>query len=133
MFIQKSKWLALLGAAALAAGSALAQDSGPLIDMLVKKGIVTDQEAEDLRADLVRAFATNTSAGKLNLGSGLTELRLSGDLRARFESRTGSLASGDHNERDRFRYRLRTALTGRLLNNWAFGIRLESAPGSRSA
>ena len=73
----------------LGGSHALAQDSGPLIDILVKKGIVTDQEAEDLRADLVRDFATNTAAGKLNLGSGLTELRLSGDLRARYESRTG--------------------------------------------
>jgi hypothetical protein len=133
LFISKSKWLALLGALTIGAGTALAQDSGPLIDILVKKGIVTDQEAEDLRADLVRDFATNTAAGKLNLGSGLTEFRISGDLRARYESRTGELASGDHQERDRFRYRFRTALTGRVLNNWAFGARLETAAGSRSA
>lgn len=115
------------------AGFALAQDSGPLIDILVKKGIVNDQEAEELRADLVKDFVANTSAGKLNLGSTLTELRIAGDVRIRYEDRVGELPSGDHQERDRFRYRFRTALTGKLLNNWAFGVRLETAAGSRSS
>lgn len=115
------------------AGFALAQDSGPLIDILVRKGIVNDQEAEELRADLVKDFAANTSAGKLNLGSTLTELRIAGDIRVRYEDRVGELPSGDHQERDRFRYRFRTALTGKLLNNWAFGVRLETATGSRSS
>jgi hypothetical protein len=125
----------LLAAAAalLCAGAAFAQDSGPLIDLLVKKGIVNDQEAEELRADLVKDFAANTSAGKLNLGATLTELKISGDVRVRYEDRTGRLPSGDHQERDRFRYRFRTSLTGKLVNNWAFGVRLETATGSRSS
>ena len=128
----KSKLLAV-SAALLCAGAAFAQDSGPLIDLLVKKGIVNDQEAEDLRADLVKDFAANTSAGKLNLGSTLTELKISGDVRVRYESRTGELPSGDENTRNRFRYRFRTSLAGKLVNNWAFGVRLETATGSRSS
>ena len=128
----KSKLLAAV-AALLCAGAAYAQDSGPLIDILVKKGLINDQEAEELRADLVKDFASNTSAGKLNLGSTLTELKIGGDVRVRYEDRTGSLVSGDHQERDRFRYRFRTSLTGKLVNNWAFGVRLETATGSRSS
>ena len=115
------------------AGLALAQDSGPLIDLLVKKGVVNDQEAEELRAELVKDFVANTSAGKLSLGSTLTELKIAGDVRIRYEDRVGELPSGDHQERDRFRYRFRTSLTGKLVNNWAFGVRLETATGSRSS
>jgi polyhydroxyalkanoate synthesis regulator phasin len=132
MFTLKSKLLAT-AAALLCAGTAIAQDSGPLIDILVKKGLINDQEAEELRADLVKDFAANTSAGKLNLGSTLTELKISGDVRVRYEDRTGELVSGDHQQRDRFRYRFRTSLTGKLLNNWAFGVRLETATGNRSS
>ena len=53
----QSKLLALLAGVAFTAGAAFAQDSGPLIDLLVKKGIVTDQEGEQLRADLYREKA----------------------------------------------------------------------------
>jgi len=115
------------------ASAAFAQDSGPLLDLLVKKGIINDQEAENLRAELVKDFAANTSAGKLNLGSTLTELRLSGDIRMRMESRTGELPSGDTDERDRFRYRFRTSLTGKLVDDWSFGVRLETGSSSRSS
>lgn len=131
MLTLKTKLTAVL-AALLCAGSALAQDSGPLIDLLIKKGVLNDQEAEDLRAELVKDFATS-SAGKLNLSSALTELKIAGDLRVRYEGRGGELPTGDDLARDRFRYRFRTALTGKLLNNWGFGVRLETATGSRSS
>ncbi|HEX2101364.1 MAG TPA: hypothetical protein VHF69_11900, partial [Candidatus Synoicihabitans sp.] len=77
-----------------AASAAFAQDSGALIDLLVRKGILNDQEAEDLRADLVREFAANTSAGKLNVSSSLTELKLSGDLRLRHQYETQAPQNG---------------------------------------
>jgi polyhydroxyalkanoate synthesis regulator phasin len=132
MFKIKSKLTAVL-AALLCAGSALAQDSGPLIDLLIKKGVLNDQEAEDLRAELVKDFAANTAAGKLNLSSSLTELKIAGDVRIRYEGRGGELTNGQDLRRDRFRYRFRTALTGRLLNNWGFGARLETGGGNRSS
>ena len=85
MLFKKSHWLALLGGALLSAGSALAQDSGALLNLLVKKGIVTDQESEDIRAELTKDFAANTAAGKMNLSSSLVEFKLSGDLRMRYD------------------------------------------------
>ena len=51
MFNLKSTVTAAL-AALVCAGSALAQDSGPLIELLIKKGVLNDQEAEELRAEL---------------------------------------------------------------------------------
>jgi polyhydroxyalkanoate synthesis regulator phasin len=128
-----SKCLALLCGVALTAGAAFAQDSGPLLDLLVKKGIVTDQEAEQLRAELVKDFAANTSAGKLNLSSSLTELRVSGDVRLRYEYREGETLAGDNVERGRLRYRLRPTITGQLGSDWFFGFRLENGSGARSS
>lgn len=53
-----------------------AQDSGALVDALVRKGILTNQEAEDIRADLVKenntvpahAMAAGKSTDKLSIG-----------------------------------------------------------------
>ena len=39
-----------------------AQDAGALLDLLVKKKIITDQEAEEVRGELIKDVAT-TSAG----------------------------------------------------------------------
>ncbi|MES2693938.1 MAG: porin [Verrucomicrobiota bacterium] len=54
----------------------IAQDSGALLDVLVRKGILTQQEAEDVRADLVRdantipahAMAGGKSTDRLSVG-----------------------------------------------------------------
>jgi hypothetical protein len=80
----KSKLIASVGALALVSGVVQAQDSSALLDLLVKKKVITDQEAEDVRADLVKEYAT-TSAGKLNLSSSITEMKISGDIRERFQ------------------------------------------------
>lgn len=112
---------------------AFAQDSGPLIDLLVRKGIVNDQEAEELRAELVKDFAATSPAGKLNLSSGLSELKISGDVRVRYEQRGGENQAGDNIDRGRWRYRVRPAFTGALGSQWLFGLRLENGGGSRSS
>lgn len=129
----KSQWFALLAGVIVAGGTAVAQDSGPLIDLLIKKGVVTDQEAEELRAELVKDFAANSAAGKLNLSGSLTELKISGDARVRYEYRQGTNLTGDNSDRGRFRYRLRPAITGNLGSQWFFGFRIENGSGSRSS
>src|SRR4030095_10618510 len=97
--------------------SAQAQDAGALVDVLVKKGVITDQEAEDVRSQMMRDFAT-TPAGKVNISPSVTELKLYGDLRLRYQydnkdpqlfvpnrpdNRT---PTGTQNSRWRFRLRL---------------------------
>ncbi len=83
MFQLKSKWLALAAGALLAAGSALAQDSGPLIDLLIKKGLINDQEGEELRADLAReasAAVTSTISG----GKSTASLSIAGRIQVQY-------------------------------------------------
>lgn len=132
MFHLKSKVTALL-ASLFCAGAALAQDSGPLIDLLVRKGVLNDQEAEELRAELVKDFASNTSAGKLNLGGHLTEFKLGGDVRLRHQVETQAPQNGTvTNERTRERFRFR--LNGDVLmqKGWGAGFALETAPAADS-
>jgi len=131
----KSKLLAL-AAALLCAGTALAQDSGPLIDMLVKKGLINDQEAEDLRGELLKDFAANSPAGKLDISSRVNRLTLALDGRIRYqydnETTNSPGTAGPNNDRSRYRYRFRLAATALLNNNWNMGLRLETANGATS-
>ncbi len=119
------------------AGLALAQDSGPLIDLLVKKGVVNDQEAEELRAELVKDFVANTPAGKLNLGSTVTGFRLAGDIRIRYQydnevANFAAATKGPNDDRSRYRYRFRFGPTVSFSKNWTAGFRLETANGATS-
>src|SRR5437016_6960977 len=129
----------------LAAQPLRAQDAGALLDLLVKKKLITDQEAEEVRGELVKESA-QTSAGKWKLSTPLTELELYGDLRLRdnyvggetkdrgpvASPGAGVAGTNDWQERSRERYRLRLGLRGTLMDDWFFGLRLETNASSRS-
>ena len=112
--------------------SIFAQDAGALLDLLVRKKIVTDQEAEEVRAELTKEAAA-TSAGKLKLSAPITELELYGDARLRYDNRSGETVSGDTQQRSRERYRVRLGLRGILADDWFFGVRLETSTSARSS
>src|SRR5689334_6830978 len=87
-----------------------------------------------------------SSASKWKLSTPITELELYGDARLRYEYRGGEsdndsplAAAGpgvarhnDWQERDRERYRLRLGLHGTMLDDWFFGVRLETSQNPRS-
>lgn len=130
--------LALIGALTLgAATAARAQDSGPLIDLLVRKGLVSDQEAEELRTELLKDFAVNSPAGKLDLSSRVQRITLAGDVRVRYQydnevTNFSPASVGPNNDRSRYRYRFRFGPTVLLARNWIMGFRFETANGATS-
>ncbi|ATC64643.1 hypothetical protein CMV30_12125 [Nibricoccus aquaticus] len=130
------KWLALAGVVALGATTvSFAQDSGALLNLLAKKGIITDQEAEDLRAELTSEFAANTSAGKLDMSPSLTKFKIAGDLRVRYQydnEQANPAGAANNMDRSRYRYRFRLATTASLGAKWTAGLRLESNTGATS-
>lgn len=133
MFTTQSKWLASLCCAGLMFTMAHAQDSGPLIDLLVRKGIIDDQEAEDLRSELVKEFTANSSAGKLNVSSSITELKFSGDVRLRHQEetkQTQNTSTTDERRRERIRFRFNGDML--LRNGWGAGFALETANAADS-
>ena len=118
-----------------AAATSHAQDAGALVDKLVKKGVLSSQEGEEVRADMMRDFATQTSAGKININSSITELKLYGDLRLRYQydDRQSQVAAPNHvDQRSRWRYRLRLGADVALGDNWFAGFQLQSGPNSDS-
>jgi hypothetical protein len=103
MAISRTKCFALLASALIGmASAAFAQDSGPLLDLLVKKGIVNDQEAENLRAELARdssaAVVSTISGGKSTVGlsiSGRLQVQYA-DLGGNIDGASTSLVATDH-------------------------------------
>src|SRR6266704_663814 len=74
--------LALSGSLALVAMTARSADDSALLDALVRKGILTSKEAEQIQAETNKESAS-VSAGKIQVGDWVKELKLSGDLRIR--------------------------------------------------
>jgi putative porin len=137
MFRKKLTFAAVAFCFAFTGIAARAQEAGALLDLLVRKHIVTDQEAEEVRAELSKEMAS-TAAGKWKLSTPINEIELYGDARMRYEYRAGRTASNDLEnpndwlERKRQRYRLRIGLRGTLLDDWFFGVRLETSQSNRS-
>lgn len=98
------------------------------MDALVRKGILTEQEAEDIKADLARenrSFVKVTAPNKTT-----ASLELFGDFRGRYE---GFYADDpDFADRGRFRYRLRAGIRATLYDRFEAGFRLTSSDPSGS-
>lgn len=117
------------------AASALAQDSNALIDALVRKKVLTAQEAEDVRADLIRENAT-TNAGKIQLSNSITSLKLGGDIRLRYqyETKQNQTTADNSHDSQRSRERIRLRLNGdfTLAGGFFGGVQLQTVQNADS-
>lgn len=119
-----------LAAALLCAGTAFAQDSGPLIEALLRKGILTDQEAEDLRADL----ANNNTAtlASTSLMPNMTKLIISGRIQYQFaalDTDIGGTAADPAYVNHAFLRRVRLGLKANFSNGWSSFINYDFGTG----
>lgn len=112
--------------------SSWAYESGPLIDLLVKKGILTDKEAEEVRAELALEFA-ESSAGKLQVASDIAQMKIKTDIRTRYQYESVSKAgSSNRADRSRWRYRLKVGADYAFSTGWSAGIHLETSESADS-
>ncbi|HSY18749.1 MAG TPA: putative porin [Candidatus Acidoferrales bacterium] len=117
----------LLAILPLAAIRATAQSADVLADKLVEKGILTADEAKQLKAESAKASAAsidNALSAKMGTPDWITGYKLSGDFRGRFDD----IISDNKNlvDRDRLRYRLRVGLTVNMKDDLQAGFRLMS-------
>jgi hypothetical protein len=114
---------------------------GPLLDLFVKKGFVTQEEADQVKAEAA-AEQTNQDAtmeaemAKLNkwkISDGIEKIELFGDVRVRYEDREAKSPSYQNIDMQRERYALRIGLRGTLLDDFYFGLRLETSSNPRSS
>jgi hypothetical protein len=120
--IQKAIPLGLMASLALAA-NIHAQSSDALINKLVQKGILTQDEAAGLRAESTNEV-TKGSTDKIDIAPWINRVKFSGDFRGRFEQ-NNSENKGEI-ERDRFRYRVRVGFVLSMIENFDVGLRLAS-------
>ena len=129
-------WMALCTGAMFT--PAHAQQDSALLDALVKKGVLSDQEAEDIRADEEKDYSS-TAASKINLSSSIKSITFYGDLRLRYELRDGTTpagltgqsgvaSNGGSQDRNAWRYRLRFGFKGDLYDNFFYGVRMATNP-----
>src|SRR6266446_4231606 len=132
--------LALSGTLALAAITAQAAGDSALLDALVRKGILTNKEAEQIQAEAIKESA-GVSAGKIQVGDWVKELKLSGDLRIRnqWDERDPMVLTNrrlgpqdPHIQRDRWRFRLRLNADFKLAGNFFGGVQLATSDNRAS-
>ena len=103
----------------------------------VVEGKTKTQVAYDGK-NYVEKLVPDLGGSKWKLFPAITELELFGDVRLRYEYRGGRLPGddpahpNDWQERERERYRLRLGLRGTFLDDWFFGVRLETSASARS-
>ncbi len=130
--------VALCCAAIMVPAPVRAQTDSALLDALVKKGVLSDQEAEDIRSDEEKDYSS-TAASKINLSTSIKTITFYGDLRLRYELRDGTTPSGitgqggtisgaGSQDRNAWRYRLRFGFKGDLFDNWFYGVRVATNP-----
>jgi hypothetical protein len=117
------------GIAAVATTTTQAQANDALLNKLVSKGILTKQEADELKTESDAGFDKSYRA-RTGLPEWVTSLKLSGDVRGRAEgfwTANGSDAADNYNnDRWRMRYRLRFGVTATLKDQLELGFRLTS-------
>ena len=122
----------MLASMALSA-NAQAPSAEALINKLVAKGVLTDTEAKELMSE---GGPTNTpSVSKWKMSDAIKSIQLFGDVRMRYEYRGVDNVPGatpDTYDRERFRYAVRVGLRGEVLDDFNYGIRLETSSNPRS-
>ncbi len=116
------------------------EDNGTkaLLDTLVVKGLLTDQEAEQINEKVIKDTMSSPMI-QFNSAAGIKRIMLFGDLRLRYEVRDGHQPAGatvsggttptglnDNETRDRFRYRLRVGAKFDLTDAWYGALRLDT-------
>ncbi|HTL57759.1 MAG TPA: putative porin [Candidatus Limnocylindrales bacterium] len=114
----------------------LAADSqDPLLNLLLQKGILTEDEAKKVQSEL-EAGRTNVSQmapmeSKWKINKAIKNIELYGDLRVRYENRQVDAPDG-RIELDRGRYSVRLGLRGEAFDDIYYGVRLDTAANPRS-
>ena len=101
--------------------SATAQSVDKLLDKLVSKGVLTVQEANDLKQDSDEGF-NQAFQVKTGMPDWVTGYKLGGDFRGRFEQNAAEDSA--YSLRNRYRFRLRFGAVVSMSDHFEVGFRL---------
>jgi hypothetical protein len=108
-----------------------------LLDKLVAKGILKQDEAEALKNEALtnNAEIAKSQGLKFTMSKAIKSVELYGDLRMRYEYRSAKLSpetGGIYDTANRWRYALRLGVRGDLADDFYYGLRFETSPNERS-
>lgn len=107
-----------------------------LMNLFVKKGFVSQEEVDQVKAE-ADAYQTNavppSSLSKWKISDGVKQIELFGDIRLRYEDRYANDPTGGRVDMQRERYSLRVGLRGTFLDDFYYGMRLETSSNPRSS
>ena len=136
------RWFVGLAAALpfLFSSTAFSADSSDiLLDLFVKKGFVTEEEAKRVKteAEALRVAGETNELPKIpeskwRLSNAIKNIEIFGDLRLRYEQREAKTPDGGKLELDRGRYAARIGLRGEAFDDFYYGFRLDTASNPRS-
>lgn len=116
----------------------ISNPSDPLLDLFVKKGFVTQQEAEQVQAEAAAQHTNNAAQmppmppSQWKISQPIKNVELFGDARVRYEDRYAEDQAGNSIDLQRFRYSVRLGLRGDLFDGFYYGIRLDTGSNPRS-
>ena len=110
----------------------------PLLDLFVKKGFVTQQEAEQVEAEASSMRTNNAQematmpSSPWQISKAIKSVEFYGDARMRYEDRYAADPANNSIDLQRFRYSLRFGLRGDLFDDFYYGFRLDTGSNPRS-
>lgn len=115
-------------------------DSEIILDMLQKRGVLSEKDASQVRSELSKEKELpdnlDQAASKLKLSDSITEAKIYGQLRLTYrinEGEAAGLDSGDSGEQNRLRYLFRLGADVKLQDGWSAGFMLETNNSARAA
>src|SRR5579863_383444 len=107
-----------------------------LLDLLLKKGIISQDEATQVEAEAAAENSNNlamaAAPSKWIISDGIKNIQLFGDIRMRYEHRQADTPADGRLGLERWRYALRLGLRGEAQGGFYYGLRLETAANPRS-
>jgi hypothetical protein len=107
-----------------------------LMNLFVKKGFVSQEEVDQVKAE-AEAYQTNVvspaSLSKWKISDGMVQAELFGDIRLRYEDRYANDPERGRIDLQRERYSIRLGLLGTLFDDFYYGVRFETGSNPRSS
>jgi hypothetical protein len=109
----------------------------PLVDLLIQKGILTQDEAGRVEAEAQSLRTNETQMPPMppsvwKISQPIKSIELFGDIRTRYEDRSASDPAGNSIDLQRFRYSLRVGLRGEMFEHFYYGFRMDTGANARS-
>jgi len=125
----------IIGLTTVAGSHGFAEGQDPLLNLLLQKGILTEEEAKKVQTELdtgrTNALQMPPPESKWKINNAIKSIELFGDLRVRYEYRKADVPDG-RVELDRGRYAVRLGLRGEAFDDFYYGVRVDTAANSRS-